>query len=132
MSRHQSFAKDFGCGLLTSILGVVYSVVATNPFSDWNVSPLPTETSSSVHIEIEKVGPDMHVYYSYPDSNGKQKRFLLREKKGFAIPLAAQSEAQKEEWWIGAMVCGPLTDATQGEVLDWKFELLDADHAQTH
>ncbi|KAJ1026342.1 hypothetical protein NDA16_002429 [Ustilago loliicola] len=107
-------------------------VVATNPFSDWNVSPFPAETASSVHIEIEKVGPDMHVYYSYPDANGKQQRFLLREKKGFALPLSAGDEDQEEEWWIGAMVCGPLTDSTKGEVHDWNFELLKADRIQAH
>ncbi|CCF49733.1 hypothetical protein NDA11_000123 [Ustilago hordei] len=107
-------------------------VVATNPFSDWNVSPLPTGSSSSVDIEIEKVGPDMHVYYSYPDASGKQQRFLLREKKGFALPLSAGDKAQEEEWWIGAMVCGPLTDETKGEVHGWKFELLKADRVQSH
>ncbi|SPO29984.1 uncharacterized protein UTRI_06297_B [Ustilago trichophora] len=105
-------------------------VVATNPFSDWNVSPLPAHTKTSVHIEIEKVGPDMHVYYSYPaHTGGENERFLLREKKGFALPLA---EGKEEEWWIGAMVCGPLTDDTKGSVDQWKFELLDASRSQEH
>ena len=105
------------------------SVVATNPFSDWNVSPLPSHTKTSVHIEIEKVGPDVHIHYSYPAENGESERFLLREKKGFAIPL---EQGKVEEWWIGAMVCGPLSGGTKGSVDDWKFELLDAIRSQEH
>ncbi len=104
----------------------IHSVVATNPFSDWNVSPLPSGSATSVKIEIEKVGPDMHVYYTLPSTH---ERFLLREKKGFALPLNGDNE---EEWWIGAMVCGPKSQATEGTVEGWKFELLDAERSQDH
>ena len=74
------------------------------------------------------MGPDVHVYYSYPASHGAQERFLLREKKGFALPLSA--DETDEEWWVGAMVCGPLSESTKGDVDDWKFELLGADRPQ--
>ncbi|CDW97300.1 hypothetical protein [Sporisorium scitamineum] len=64
-------------------------VVATNPYSDWNVSPLPPSASSSsgVRIEIEKIGPDVHVYYTL-----EGERLLLREKKGFAMPEGGGGE----------------------------------------
>ena len=91
-------------------------VVATNPYSDWNVSPLPASCSDTVHIEIEKTGPDVHVYYTV-----QGERLLLREKKGFALP-----SGESEEWWLGVMVCGPLSEATQGKVENWSFEELPA------
>ena len=91
-------------------------VVATNPYSDWNVSPLSREGGESVEVEIEKQGPDVHVYYTVGG-----ERFLLREKKGFVDVR----DEKVEEWWIGAMVCGPLSAATQGTVEDCVFELLD-------
>ncbi|CBQ70044.1 conserved hypothetical protein [Sporisorium reilianum SRZ2] len=99
-------------------------VVASAPYSDWNVSPLPA-ASASVRIEIEKRGPDVHVYYTLAAST---ERLLLREKKGFAVPL---SDAD-EQWWLGAMVCGPLSERTQGVVDDWTFERLPADDAGSH
>lgn len=94
-------------------------VVATNPFSDWNVSPL--SKGSSVHIEIEKTGPDVHVYYTVDG-----ERLLLREKKGFVLPLG--EEEGKEEWWVGVMVCGPLSEGTKGKVEQVKFELVEGAH----
>ncbi len=60
-------------------------------------------------IEIEKTGPDVHVYYTLGG-----ERLLLREKKGFVTPL--NGEGGEEEWWIGAMVCGPLSEGTEGKV----------------
>ncbi|TKY87930.1 hypothetical protein EX895_003026 [Sporisorium graminicola] len=102
-------------------------VVATSPYSDWNVSPLPSRSPSSVYLEIEKTGPDVHVYYTLPSSSQEaEERLLLREKKGFA-PLGGE---EKEEWWIGAMVCGPLSEKTEGRVEGWTFELLPASAGQ--
>ncbi|KAJ9478523.1 hypothetical protein PHBOTO_006557 [Pseudozyma hubeiensis] len=101
-------------------------VVATNPYSDWNVSPLPKGGAGGkrVKIEIEKTGPDIHVYYAVVGGEGGEEdgeRFLLREKKGLAVPVDGEKQ---EEWWIGAMVCGPLSEATQGTVDEWTFEIL--------
>lgn len=100
-------------------------VVATNPYSDWNVSPLPKRkehVQTKVLIEIEKIGPDVHVYYTL---QGDEERLLLREKKGLALPVQAE---QMEHWRLGAMVCGPLSDATQGLVQEWNWEVLPDSH----
>ncbi|GAC97980.1 hypothetical protein PHSY_005568 [Pseudozyma hubeiensis SY62] len=105
-------------------------VVATNPYSDWNVSPLANGGAGGkrVKIEIEKTGPDVHVYYTVVAGDGKEEdaeRFLLREKKGLAVPVDGE---EHEEWWIGAMVCGPLSEATQGTVDEWTFDILPEGH----
>ena len=77
---------------------------------------------TKVLIEIEKIGPDVHVYYTL---QGDEERLLLREKKGFALPVQAE---QMEHWRLGAMVCGPLSDATQGLVQEWNWEVLPDSH----
>lgn len=108
-------------------------VVATAPYSDWNVSPLMPSVAGSVQIKIEKLGSDIHVYYSYPSSTNtkpdKDDRFLLREKKGFTLAPPTlvnqeQEQEQEQEWWIGAMVCGPLSNQTHGTVEQWHFQLI--------
>jgi regulation of enolase protein 1 (concanavalin A-like superfamily) len=99
-------------------------VVVSDPFSDWNVAPLasaPGEDAAKVDIEIEKVGPDVHVYYT---PVGDKSRILLREKKGFAPP----TDAEHETWWFGAMVCGPLSESTEGTVENWTFEPITGSH----
>lgn len=100
-------------------------MVVSDPFSDWNVAPLasaPGKDAAKVDIEIEKVGPDVHVYYT---PAGDKSRILLREKKGFAPP----TDAEHETWWFGAMVCGPLSESTEGTVESWTFEpITDSQH----
>ena len=91
-------------------------MVVSDPFSDWNVAPLasaPGKDAAKVDIEIEKVGPDVD-----------KSRILLREKKGFAPP----TDAEHETWWFGAMVCGPLSESTEGTVENWTFEPITGSH----
>lgn len=78
-------------------------------------------------MQVERHGPDMVIYTalapasSKPPSEGPAKSELTqgREVRGFAL------ENQDEEWRVGVMVCGPLSQSATARFSAFSLELHD-------
>lgn len=118
-----------GMSLMNYLIPWIRCVVAA-PYSDWSISPLDTKIGrqageSKLYIQFTRSQADVFVHYAVSDVNTNQnppnKLQLLREIKGFAV---LSSAATSTDWHVGVMVCGPLSNSTEGQWEDFTLEYL--------
>jgi len=72
-------------------------------------------------MQFTRAQADVFVHYAIGDNADTappSELQLLREIKGFAVnPASSSSSASSPDdvWHLGAMVCGPLSESTEGQ-----------------